>query len=96
MAESDRRGLSITAAVVALLGAIGLSFLFYWTVGFPANVPLAFGSAVVLTEIVEIILRGGSAGLSGGGLLKAVYHGVLTAVGCWAGVWVAEALGWIG
>lgn len=95
--RNARRGaLSVGGAFAALLGAVVLSFLFYRAVGFPANLPLAFGSAVLLAELAELILREGSAAVTPGALGRALVHGIGTALACWLGVWVVRTLGWMG
>ncbi len=95
--ERTRSGtLSVIGVAGVLLGAAALSFLFYRLVGFPGNIPLAFGSAVLLAEVIEINVTHGSAGLTRWTFTKAVFHGILTAAACWLGVWIVESLGWIG
>lgn len=88
--------LSVAGAVAALLGALVLSFLLYRTIGFPANIPVAFGSAVVFAEIIEMMLGSGSDGLTPWTFGRALVHGALTAGACWFGVWIVDSLGWIG
>ena len=86
-------GLSIVAAVAAAGAAVALAFLFYGMVGFPENIPLAFGAAVLLAEVVESLVRGA---FSGRRMAGAFVHGVVVAGACWLGVWLAGLLGWSG
>ncbi len=92
-----RRGvLSVGGAVAALLGAVALSFLLYRPVGFPANLPLAFGSAVLLAELAELVLGDGFVAVTPSALGRALTHGIGAALACWLGVWVVRTMGWMG
>lgn len=88
--------LSVIGVAAVLVGAAALSFLYYRLVGFPANVPLAFGSAVLLAEIIELNLRLGAEAMNGWAFAKALIHGIVTTGACWLGVWIVQLLGWIG
>ena len=95
--EDIRNGtLSIAGVIGALVGAVVLSFLLYRAVGFPANIPLAFGSAVAFAEIIELMLGSGTDGLTPWTFAKTLVHGALAAGACWLGVWIADSLVWIG
>lgn len=92
-----RRGaLSVVAAVAALVAVVPLGMLFYRAVGFPANLPLAFGCAVILAEIGEIALTHGVVGFTPWTAAKALVHGAIVGAACWLGVWVVRSLGWMG
>ena len=88
--------LTITGAVLALIGAAVLSVLLYRIVGFPANIPLAVGSAVALAEIIELLLSGYAAALTARTFIRALIQGLLAAGACWLGVWIVRSLGWLG
>lgn len=92
--EKSAGGLSTVAAIAAAAGAVVLAFLFYRWVGFPENVPLAFGASVLVAEIAESVLRGG--GFSRRQIARALVHGLIVAGACWLGVWIAYVLGWSG
>lgn len=95
--DGTRRGpLSVVAAVAALVAVVPLALLFYGAVGFPANLPLAFGCAVLLAEMGEITITYGSGGLTPWTAAKALVHGTIVAAACWLGVWVVRSLGWMG
>lgn len=86
-------GLSTVAAVAAAGAAVVLAFLLYGIVGFPENIPLAFGAAVLMAELVESLVR---RAFSSRRLAGAFVHGVVVAGACWLGVWLAGLLGWSG
>lgn len=88
---TSRGAVSATAAIAAGVGALVLAVVFYWIFGFPANIPLAFGAAVLLAEIVELIIRGEDLRLRNAG--RALVHAVAVAGACWLGVWIAALLG---
>ncbi len=92
--EVPPRGLSTITAVGAAAGALVFAFLLYGMVGFPENIPLAFGVAVLLAEVVESIVQVGAASLKGQRLALALLHAVIVAAACWLGVWMAGLLGW--
>lgn len=95
--EDIRNGtLSVAGVIGALVGAVVLSILLYRAVGFPANIPLAFGSAVAAAELIELMLGSGSVGLTPWTFVKTIVHGALAAGACWLGVWIVDSLGWIG
>lgn len=88
------RGLSTIATIAAVAVAVVLAFLLNGVVGFPENLPLAFGAAVLLAEMAEIAFT--APRLSGRRIMRAVLHAVVVAAACWLGVWTAGLLGWTG
>jgi F0F1-type ATP synthase membrane subunit c/vacuolar-type H+-ATPase subunit K len=95
MGEQVTQGpLTVRSALWTLAIAAVFSIGFYYLVGFPANVPAAVGTSVLLAEGVEAVAR--RRDFSGTGFALAAYHAVLAAAASWLGVVVTRLLGWIG
>lgn len=88
--DDNKYQLSVGGGLVALACAIALSFLFYYVVGFPLNVPLALGVAVLAVEMAEGTLR---LGMKASDLVRtALLHGLLAAGAAWLGAVVVRAI----
>lgn len=95
MGDQAKQGpLTVRTALWALALAAVLSIGFYYLVGFPANVPAAVGTSVLLAEVSEA--GAWRKDVFGVRLTTAAVHGVLAAVASWLGVVVSRLLGWIG
>lgn len=95
MREQVKQGpLTLRSGLWTLAMAAVLSVAFYYIVGFPANVPAAVGTAVLLAEVLEAAVRRGE--VPGTRLGLAVLHAALAATASWLGVVVTRLLGWIG
>ena len=92
--ERRHRPLTVRGGIWAVLAAALLAYMLYYVIGFPANIPVALGGAVVMAELVE----GGMAGrtVSSRLVLRSVVHGVLAAAAGWLGVVVVRAFGGMG
>lgn len=77
----------MVGAGVALAVAVLLAFVFYYVVGFPANVPVALGSAVVVAELIDAAGEPERPGVRTIG--KVLVHGALAAFAGWLGVLLA-------
>lgn len=95
MKEPLQRGpMTVRGALWAFAGAVVLAVLFHRIVGFPANVPLALGAAVLLVELIETAAA--TAATSAYMIARAFLHAVLAAFAGWLGVMVSRLLGWLG
>lgn len=91
MHRESTYSLSVAAGLIALLGAIGLAFPFFYLVGFPINIPLALGAAIFLVEVLEAVTRYRFRVSDVAG--TAALHAALAAGAAWLGAVVVVLLG---